>query len=143
MERKIFWKFNIIDLILIGIIAVSLFALLYKVTWGKEKDRTETYQFTYTCQSAPSETFTGITPGLVCSDGDYGSSLGKLADVNASGIEGDDRNWQATFTAKVEGRKGEHGVTVGDVLYLKGKSFSLVVGDSMFAVYLSDIQPLE
>lgn len=143
MEKKIFWKFNIIDLLLIGILAVSVIALLYKITWGKQADETESFLFTYVCQSAPSETFQGIAPGLSCTDGDYGNSLGELTSVQNQELENDSQNQRCIFISQVEGKKNTHGVMVNEVLYLKGKSFNLVIGDSIFPVYLSEIQTLQ
>ena len=43
------------------------------------------------------------------------------------------------FTSRVAGEKTEHGIKVGDVLYLKGKEFNLIIGDAIFAVYVSNI----
>lgn len=143
MERKLIWKFNIIDLILIGVVILSLVALVYKLTWGRDSNDEQAFLFTYVCASAPAEVYDGIATGTECSDGDYGNSLGKLTNLTLSDIPGDDRNKEARFMAAVSGKLGDHGVTVGDVLYLKGKECNLVVGDSVFSVYLSDMQPVE
>lgn len=143
MERKIFWKFNLIDLLLMGMLAISLFALIYKFTWGKDRDKTEDYLFTYVCTAAPQEIFSEIVPGVSCSDGDYGSSLGTLRQVQTSAIEGDTQNLRAVFTCETKGKKAEQGITVGNVVYLKGKRLNFVAGNAVFSVYLSNIQPLK
>ncbi len=143
MGRKIFWKFNIIDLLLIGILAVSIFALLYKITWGSKADETENYLFTYVCQSTPKETLSGIVQGMACTDGDYATELGALTAMHEDAIDGDAEKCRVTFSSCLKGKKNTHGVTVNEVLYLKGKNFNLVIGDSIFSVYLSDIRPLE
>lgn len=143
MERKIFWKFNIIDLLLISIILIGLIVLVYKVTLGRESDKTTNYLFSYTCQSAPSEAFNGVVTGLDCSDGDYGNSLGQLTAINISDIENDNQNKRATFVTLIKGKEMEHGVAIDETLYLKGKELNLIIGDSVFRVYLSNIQSLQ
>ena len=158
MERKIIWKLNIVDLLILAIVAVSIIALIYKTTWGNRNSDTQRFTFTYVCQSSPMEVLQGVYSGDPCVDGDYGESLGVLIQADifpVASVPGDsDENaahpgpvgqaeantGRATFTVLAEGKKGEHGVTVGDVLYLKGKSFNLIVGDSIFSVYIADIQ---
>lgn len=142
MEKKIFWKFNIIDLVLIAIVIVGLIALIYNFAYGGNHDE-ETYLITYTCQSAPNEAFDGISVGAGCMDGDNGTKLGKLTDVRISDIQDDDKNRQAVFVTAVNCVKSEHGVSISNALYLKGKELSLVVADSVFSVYLSDIRSLK
>ena len=143
MEKKILWKFNIIDLILIGVIIIGLIALIYNITWGGGDNDDEPFLFTYVCRLAPNEALEGISQGDLCMDGDYGNSLGKLTDISCSEIKDDTQNQQAVFVSALTGIKTEHGVTIDDVLYLKGKEFNLVVGDSVFSVYLSDIKSLK
>lgn len=143
MDRKIFWKLNIMDLLLIGILAISIFALIYKITWGSKADKTESYLFTYVCQSTPKETLSGIAQGMACTDGDYATELGALTAMHEDVIDGNPDQRRVTFSSCLKGKKNTHGVTVNEVLYLKGKNFNLVIGDSIFSVYLSDIRPLE
>ncbi len=143
MDRKIFWKLNIMDLLLIGILAISIFALIYKITWGSKADKTESYLFTYVCQSTPKETLSGIAQGMACTDGDYATELGALTAMHEDAIDGNPDQRKVTFSSCLKGKKNTHGVTVNEVLYLKGKNFNLVIGDSIFSVYLSDIRPLE
>lgn len=142
MERKIFWKLNLIDLILIAVVALSLFALIYKLTWGNNEEQ-NAYLFTFVCDSAPVEVYHGIETGTPCSDGDAGTALGNLTQLTLLDIPDDTNRKQGIFMLGLNGIQGEHGVTVEDVLYLKGKRLSLIAGDSVFSVYLSDMQRLE
>lgn len=142
MDRKILWKFNIVDLMLIAVILIGAIALIYNLVSGSGSEE-EPFLFTYICRSAPNEAFDGIDKGVMCMDGDYGSSLGKLTNADISEIKDDEYNKQAVFVSALSGVKTEHGVTVGDVLYLKGKELNLVVGDSVFSVYLSDMANIE
>ena len=142
MERKIFWKLNIIDILLIAVVVLSLFALIYKLTHGNNDDLSA-YLFTFVCDSAPIEVYDGIEAGTACSDGDAGVALGNLTRLVLSDIAGDDSHKQGIFTVGLNGIQGEHGVTVDDILYLKGKCLNLIAGDSVFSVYLSDMQLLE
>lgn len=143
MERKLLWKFNIIDLILIAAIVLGLIALVYKLTWGQPSDETEAYLFTYVCDSAPAEVYQDIQPGALCSDAEMGHSLGKLTNLILSDIPDNDKCKQGIFITALNGKPGEHGVLVEDVTYLKGKTLRLVVDDSVFSVYLSDIQTVK
>lgn len=143
MERKLLWKFNIIDLILIAVIGLGLIALIYKLTWGQPSDETQAYLFTYVCESAPEEVYRDIQPGAFCSNAETGHSLGKLTNLVLSDIPDSNKKKQGVFITTLEGAPGEHGVLVEDVTYLKGKELQLVVDDSMFFVYLSDIQGIE
>lgn len=143
MERKLLWKFNIIDLILIGVILLSLITLLYKLTWGQSADESEAYLFTYVCESAPAEVYQGISSGALCSDGEMGHSLGKLTNLILADIPDDDTHKQGIFITTLNGKAGEHGVVVEDVTYLKGKELQLVVDNSVFSVYVSDIQSVK
>lgn len=142
MERKIFWKFNIVDLALIAIIIIGLAALVYGLVRDSGGQDEGTFLITYTCRTAPNEALDGIESGAECMDGDYGNSLGKLTDIKQYEIKDDDQNRKVVFVAAVKGIKSEHGVTIGDVLYLKGKELNLVAADSVFSVYLSDIREL-
>lgn len=143
MERKIIWKFNIIDLILIAVVGLSLLALVFKLTWGKPSDNTEAYLFTYVCDSAPTEVYQGLASGSLCKDAKTGTSLGKLTNLILTEIPNNDKQKQGVFISALEGAKGEHGVLVDDVTYLKGQELELVVDDSVFSVYLSQIQIIE
>lgn len=143
MEKKIFWKFNIVDLALIAVIIIGLAAMIYGFVKGDDKRDTETFLITYTCRSAPNEALDGIESGAECMDGDYGNSLGKLTDIRRYEIKDDSLNQQVVFVTAVNGIKSEHGVTINDVLYLKGKELNLVAADSVFSVYLSGIQELK
>lgn len=142
MDRKIFWRFNIIDLILIGVILLSLIALLYKVRQDAGKDELHFYRLTYVCREAPAEIFDGIEPGIPCADGDYGTPLGKIESITAEESTSSEGSQKAVFVSMAEGQKADHGIMIGDVLYLKGKYFNLMAGDSIFPVYLSDIEPI-
>ncbi len=140
MNRKLIWKFNIIDLLLLAIFLVCLLALVYKLAWGKNTEDTETFLFTCVCPSAPAEILEGLETGLPCMDGDYGNTLGTLTHLQQHPAEDDPSRQLVTFSFRVEGKKADHGVLAEDTLYLKGKNFSLVIEDSIFSVYLSKIE---
>ena len=143
MERKIIWKLNIIDLILIAVVGLSLIALVFKLTWGKPSDDTKAYLFTYVCDSAPAEVYQGLESGSLCRDAETGTALGKLTNLIVNEIPNNDKQKQGVFISALEGAKGEHGVLVDDITYLKGQELKLVVDDSVFSVYLSQIQTIE
>ncbi len=141
MQRRIIWKFNIIDIILIVVLCISLLCLIYKFTFGRENDDKQSFLFTYICEESPTVVLKSINAGETCGDGDYGTSLGDLKSVVIKTDEKASETGSAEFVSEVSGEKAEHGVTIGDVLYLKGKRFNLMVGDSMFNVYISEIEP--
>lgn len=140
MQRRIIWKFNIIDITLIVILCISLLCLIYKFTFGRDNDESQSFLFTYVCDESPMVVLKSIDVGETCGDGDYGTSLGDLKSVVIETDGENEKNGSAVFMSQVSGEKAEHGVTIGDVLYLKGKRFNLMVGDSMFNVYISEIE---
>ncbi len=143
MGKKLIWKFNIIDLILIGLLLVSLIALTYKLIWGRDSNNAEPYYITCICNESPGEILNGVGSGMPCSDGDYGTGIGNLLSLSVSDIQDNPQAKRGVFVVEAEASREEHGIKVGDVLYLKGKEFNLIIGDSVFAVYLSDIQPVK
>lgn len=170
MEKKIFWKFNIIDILLLAIIIISLIALIYKITWGKSSGETRAYTFTYVCDSAPRTLAEQLQTGAACADGENGTELGQLISAEMEEIaiptataeatadldeqnETDSseptstpapttppENVKVTLQSELEGKAVTHGVEVEDILYLKGKSLSLIVDQTLLNVYIADIE---
>lgn len=140
MQKKIIWKLNIVDLLLIVILGLSVLGLVYKFTFGQTEENLQAFTFTYVCEESPLEVLRSAEEGEGCADGDYGTSLGSLQSAQIEALADRPDAGRAVFVTQVDGEKAEHGVTVGDVLYLKGKRFNLMIGDAMFNVYISDIQ---
>lgn len=139
MDKKIIWKFNIIDLIILGVIFFSLVALLYKLTLGSG-DETQAFEFTCICDEAPSELVYNLQTDAECIDGSAGETLGSIIWVNCDAISETTDKVKGTFILKTNGTKTKHGISVNDTVYLKGSVFPLVIGDTMFQVYVSDIK---
>lgn len=140
MDRKIIWKFNIIDLIIIAVLALSLTALLYRLTWGGEE---QVFEITYVCDEASLELLRDIRSGSLCADGDLGTELGKVSGCQAEPLTEESDKGRATIKAIVEGEKSEHGTTINDIVYLKGKDLNLIIDDAVFKVYISNIIAVE
>lgn len=139
MEKRLLWKFNLIDLILIALVLFSLAALLYKVAVGSgEGDRS--YEFSYVCDEAPSEFLYGVAEGDKCADADNGTELGTVKWINVEELQATPGKARAVIGAEIKGTRLEHGVNVGDALYLKGQKVQLIVDDSVFEAYISDIK---
>lgn len=173
MYKKIFWKFNIIDILLLIILTISIIALIYKLTWGKSSGETHEYTFTYVCTTAPRELTENLQIGAPCADGDTGTDLGTLsfsetevlpaqipAPTATRNSRNEDENVSSTATpttaptqapdtvklilrSELEGRSVEHGVEIEDALYLKGKTIHLIVDQTIFDVYIADIKQYE
>lgn len=139
MNKKLIWKFNIIDLLIIGIVLLSLFALFYRMISGSDADERD-YTLTYICEDAPLTLLYDIKSGEECADADLGTDLGIITAVNAEANPEDDDRGRAAIAAEVTGFETDHGVTIGDSVYLKGKTVNLIVGDSVFEVYIKDIE---
>ena len=122
-------KFNIIDILLIALIFLSLISLLYKLTWGSS-EKYQSYEFVYICDSAPS------------ADGDTGENLGEVISADIYGIDGTPDRSRIQIRVKTNGYESDHGVAVGNTVYLKGKKLNLIVGDTVFETYISEIKPL-
>ena len=138
MNRKLIWKFNIIDLIIIAIVLLSLFALVYRMVSGNGEEK-RGYTFTYICEDAPTALLYEIQNGEVCADGDTSTELGTVTEVSVFANPEDSRS-SATIRAEVEGYKTDHGVTVSDTIYLKGMPLNLIIGDSVFEVYVGNLE---
>lgn len=138
MNKKLLWKFNIIDLLIMAIILLGLIALVYRMVAGAGEDE-RTYTITYICEDAPLGLLYSIADGDLCVDGELGTSLGSVRHINAEINPHNDRRGRATITTTVDGFKAEHGVNIADTIYLKGKILNLIVGDSVFEVYIANI----
>lgn len=138
MDKKIIWKFNIIDIILIALIIMSIVALVYKTvktSGGKE----ESFTFTCVCEDTPLELLYNIKSGDICVDGEKGSELGVVSAVSVMPNAENNGKGRAEIRTIVEGTREKHGIYVNDNVYLRGKTFSLIIGDSVFYVYISNI----
>lgn len=134
-------KFNIIDFLLIALILLSLISLLYKLTWGNS-EKYQSYEFVYTCDNAPSELVNSISAKAKCADGDTGENLGEVISADIYGIDGAPERSGAQIRVRTNGYQSDHGVAVGNTVYLKGKKLNLIVGDTVFEAYIADIRPL-
>lgn len=139
MEKRLLWKFNLIDLILIALVLFSLAALVYKITIGNN-DGDRSYEFVYVCEGAPADLLYAVGEGEKCVDADAGTELGTVSRVNVEEIQATPSKAKATIATRVKGTALEHGVNVGYSLYLKGQKIQLIVGGSVFEVYISDIR---
>ena len=199
LQKKIIWKLNIIDLLLIVIILLSILALIYKSVSGSgDESEYREYTLTYVCESAPIRLFDTINQGELCIDGATGDEVGDLTDFevtlifeyvpsapetpepipdeeneeeiseNSDEENTDDENAEdsengnddrraskstptprptpeptrakAVFTTTVEAAKAEHGIRINKNVYLIGQSMQLVIGNTVFDVYISDMQ---
>ena len=200
LQKKIIWKLNIIDLLLIVIILLSILALIYKSVSGSgDESEYREYTLTYVCESAPIRLFDTINQGELCIDGATGEEVGDLADFEVTPIfeyvptapetpeptpdeedeeeisensdeentdnenaedsengDNEDRRaskntptpkptpeptrTKAVFTTTVEAAKAEHGIRINKNVYLIGQSMQLVIGNTVFDVYISDMQ---
>ncbi len=138
MDKKIFWKFNIIDLIIIAAVVLALIALIYKMSGAPDGDK-KAYEFTYICENAPQELFMGIEEGEACADGATGAKLGTVLYRQAELSENGEKA-KGIICFKAEGIKITHGINIEENVYLNGSRLNLVVGDSIFDGYISDIR---
>lgn len=86
LSKKIVWKFNIIDILLILIVLVSIVSLIYKSTFGSSDAQLQTFYVTYVCESTPPEVVGSIKAGDGCMDGDSNISLGVLTESSSEPI---------------------------------------------------------
>lgn len=168
LSKKIIWKLNIIDLLLLAIIVISICALIYKATWGGDDDY-RTYEITYVCENVPIEILDALPEGAVCSDYDTGSDLGVLKRIDYTPIvedepprssepdnSGDDdedgrssasprptktpTRATAVIVTEADGVKAEHGIKVDQTVMLKALKVDLIVGDTVFDSYVREIK---
>lgn len=139
MDKKIIWKFNLIDLIIIALVILSLIALVYKIVQGSNND-IKIFEVVCVCDEAPNDLLYGISSDSECIDGASGTELGKVVSSEVQSIDETSDKSKGIITLSVEGIKNDHGISVRDTVYLKGSNFSLIVGDSVFDVYINDIK---
>ena len=141
MDRKIIWKFNIIDLIIIAVLVLSMTALLYRLTWGGSDE--QAFEITYICDEASLDLLRDVRSGALCADGDLGTELGKVSGCQTEPLTDNSDKGRATIRSIVEGEKSKHGTTIDDIVYLKGKDLNLIIDDTVFKVYISNIIAVE
>ena len=138
MEKKFFGKFNIIDMIIFGVILLSLFALVFRMVSGSDEDK-GVYAVTFICEEAPEVLLWEIEKGELCTDGDSGTELGEVSDIFI--VPADENSKPIAYiTSQTEAYKADHGIAVDDTVYLKGSRINLIIGDSIFEVYIKDIK---
>lgn len=138
MNRKIIWKFNIIDLLIMAIVLLSIFALFYRMVAGGGEDE-RIYTITYMCEEAPLELLYNIRGNDSCAGGDARTELGTVTGISITEIA-DSPYGSAEIRSEVEAFKSDHGIIIDDNVYLKGMPLSLIVGDSIFNVYIKNIE---
>ena len=138
MDKKLIWKFNIIDILLIALIILSIFTLVYK-TVKSSSGKEQSFRLTCICEDTPLDLLYSIKTGDVCVDGETGNELGQISSCVVTPSPENDGKGRAEIYTDVFGTKEKHGIYVNKSVYLKGKTFSLIVDDSVFYVYISNI----
>ena len=136
MLKRILKSFNIIDFLLMALVIISLSALLYRILPGGTGDDAD-FEITYICDGAPVQLTSSIKNGAQCADGDTGEDLGEVTDFYCETGDGDMTRF--TIRTLTRASEGDHGVFIGNTPYLKGKKMNLIVDDTVFEVYISDI----
>ena len=87
----------------------------------------------------------GNTEHTKVGDGDAGTDLGEVEGIFFEPLEEGSDKGRATINTVAEGSKPEnnHGVTIEDTIYLRGKPIDLVIGDTVFKVYISGIKAVK
>ena len=137
MLKRMLQRFNIIDFLLMALVIISLAALLYRILPGGAGDDTD-FEITYICDGAPAPLISSIRNGAQCADGNTGEDLGEVTDFYGETGEGDIMKF--TLRTLTKASEGDHGVVIGNTPYLKGKKMNLIVDDTVFEVYISDIK---
>ena len=137
--NNIIRKFNIIDILIVSVLVLGILALFYKLVTGST-DKTEVFEFTYICDESPITLLDGIQENENCVDADLGTELGTLLSVKTDILDENNTLGSAVIVTKTEGEASEHGIEVENSIYLKGKKINLIIGNSVFEVYLSDIK---
>ena len=136
MLKRILKSFNIIDFLLMALGIIRLSALLYRILPGGTGDDAD-FEITYICDGAPVQLTSSIKNGSRCADGDTGEDLGEVTDFYCETGDGDMTRF--TLRTLTRASEGDHGVFIGNTPYLKGKKMNLIVDDTVFEVYISDI----
>ncbi len=134
--NNIIRRFNIIDILIVSVLALGVLALVFRLVMGSTDDN-EVFEFTYICNEAPIELLNEIKTDEICIDADSGAQLGLILSAATEPLN--EVMGRGVIVTKTNGKQTEHGIEVDNSIYIKGKKINLIIGDSIFEVYLSDI----
>lgn len=152
-KGRLFGKVNIVDLLIVIIIAAALIFLGVKF-FGPESAVANTQKVTLTlyCEDTPNFVAEQLEANVPVWDSTSGVTLGTLTDwrvgesksyvSNNVGeiIEVDREDYcSLTMYLDAEGVVGDHGITIGDTLFAVGHSMTVYAGDCKFYLKVNDI----
>ncbi len=152
-KGRLFGKLNIVDLLIVIILAAALAFLGFKLL-GPESDAANTQDVTLTlyCEDTPDFVAEQLLAGSSVWDSTAGVTLGTLAewrvgdsksyvtDANDNVVELTREEYcSLTLTVQASGVVSEHGVTIGGTLYGVGHSMTVYAGDCKIYLKVSDI----
>ena len=127
MEKKLIWKFNIIDLLIIGIIILGIIALVFRTVSGKDNGRIE-FMFLCVCEQESRSLLSVIQPGQNCADNSTGADIGTVSEVCPDSV-----------VIRVRGRASEYGISVRNTRYFKGQSVEIITGNILLNTRIAQI----
>lgn len=135
MNKKLFGRFNIIDIILFGIIILALIGAVVRILWNNSVS----YEDAEITATFVSENFRPEAARYLYS----GAELINEADNSVIGrVVNFDISSDGTLTVKsfAEGSNLKHGIMLGGTTYFVGSEVLIISGDAVFTAYLSDIE---
>ena len=146
MAKKLFGKLNIVDILLILIIAAGIALAAYKIWFSGPSEspaQEADFMITYICESYPEDILSQVSSGDICIDADFGVRLGEVQVAEIRYAEHGEQQFSKagiTISAPLRAAKAENGITHNGIAYLVGKRVNLIAGDVYIPVYISDIR---
>ncbi len=135
MDKKLFGKFNIIDIILFAIIIIALIAAVVRIVWNNAGDYEDAeITATFITEKVRGEVYKELYVGMELTSQSDDSVLGEVVRVD---VRGDNTLAVTVFS---EGAKLNHGVEIGGTTYYIGSEVSIIAGDAVFDAYLSEFE---
>ncbi len=134
VDKKLFGRFNIIDIILFSIIILAIIGAMIRILWNSATGERDA-EITATCVS---ENFHGEAlkyfeyEAELINEADE-SIIGRVESFNVS------ENGRLSVTVFSDGSKLEHGVSLDGTTYYVGSEVNIIIGDAVFEAYVSNI----
>ena len=153
---KLFGKINLIDFILILIVAAAVVFAAMKVVSSRNNTASVTpVRITFFCEEVPDYVANALKEGTSVLDSTENVTMGtvesfKVGDplgyvTNTKGVveEVERTGYKSvTITMLSNAELGQHGATIDKVLYAVGHSLTIYAGDAKMYLKISDIQPI-
>lgn len=135
MDKKLFGRFNIIDIILFSIIILAVLGAMIRIFWNSSiSSRDAEITVTFVSEEFRSETLKYLEYDAELINESDDSIIGRVVGFNIA-----DGN-RLTIKAFSEGAKLERGISLDGTTYFVGSNVNIIIGDAIIEAYVSNIE---